>query len=71
MGRYFNGKSGVYYDRFNDKIVLLKEVESVQLYNRRTNEIKIVKRYDLLTNGIMVCKTTIKATSDLIILGEL
>lgn len=71
MNQYFNNNGGVYYDRFNDEILLLKEIEPYLIYNKRTNKVKIVKRYNLVFEDKEINKTAIKATKHLIILGEL
>lgn len=71
--KYFNGKSGVYFDtqkEFND-LILIEEVEPYSLINKKTFKITKIKRYNIQTENYNYKKTALTVSKHLVYIGEL
>lgn len=70
--KYFTGESGVYYNYHLDKLIELVEVEPASFYNKRTNHIQLVNRYDVYTGSNKIENVALENyENNLFYIGEL
>lgn len=68
--KYFDGPSGVYYDRWNDRIVLLERDYSCKVYSKKAHRTINGGSYDFQASGVNLKNIFIVQTTHLVFVGE-
>lgn len=67
----FCGPAGVYYDAYNDRMLILKDRDEREYYNRNTGKLSRRKFYDVIYEDDKIKNVGIVKTTSLVFLSPL